>query len=54
MSAGNPPRALTGREAQTQQFKTLLGRLGRGMNEPSMIVFGLSGLGSHCTSVVTR
>jgi AAA ATPase-like protein len=45
MSAGNPPRALTGREAQTQQFKTLLGRLGRGMNEPSMIVFGLRGVG---------
>ena len=45
MSAGNPPRALTGREAQKQQFRTMLGRLGRGMNEPSMIVFGLRGVG---------
>ncbi len=45
MSAGNPPRTLTGREAQTEQFKTLLGRLQRGMNEPSMIVFGLRGVG---------
>ena len=54
MSAGNPPRALTGREAQKQQFRTMLGRLAREMNEPSMIVFGLSGLVSHCTSAVTR
>jgi hypothetical protein len=45
MSAGNPPRALTGRETQTEQFRTLLGRLGRGMSEPSMIVFGLRGVG---------
>jgi hypothetical protein len=45
MSAGNPPRALAGREAQTEQFRTLLGRLGRGMSEPSMIVFGLRGVG---------
>jgi hypothetical protein len=41
MSAGNPPRALTGRETQKQQFRTMLGRLAREMNEPSMIVFGL-------------
>jgi hypothetical protein len=45
MSAGNPPRALTGREAQKQQFRTMLGRLAREMNEPSMIVFGLRGVG---------
>jgi hypothetical protein len=45
MSAGNPPRALTGREAQKQQFRTMLGRLARKMNEPSMIVFGLRGVG---------
>jgi hypothetical protein len=45
MSAGNPPRALTGRETQTEQFRTLLGRLGRGMSEPSMVVFGLRGVG---------
>lgn len=45
MSAGNPPKALTGREAQTEQFKTLLGRLGRGMSEQSMIVYGLRGVG---------
>ena len=45
MSAGNPPRALTGRESQKQQFRTMLGRLAREMNEPSMIVFGLRGVG---------
>ena len=45
MSAGNPPRALTGRETQKQQFRTMLGRLAREMNEPSMIVFGLRGVG---------
>lgn len=45
MGAGNPPPALTGREAQTQQFRMLLARLGRGMNEPSMVVFGLRGVG---------
>lgn len=45
MGAGNPPRALTGREAQKQQFRTMLGRLAREMNEPSMIVFGLRGVG---------
>jgi hypothetical protein len=45
MSAGNPPRALTGREAQKQQFRTMLGRLAREMNEPSMVVFGLRGVG---------
>jgi hypothetical protein len=45
MGAGNPPRALTGRVAQIEQFRTLLGRLGRGMNEPSMVIFGLRGAG---------
>ena len=45
MGAGNPPRALTGREAQTEQFRTLVGRLSRGTNDRSMIVFGLRGVG---------
>jgi hypothetical protein len=45
MGTGNPPRALTGREAQTEQFRTLVGRLGRGMSEQSMILFGLRGVG---------
>jgi hypothetical protein len=45
MGAGNPPRALTGREAQTEQFRTLVGRLSRGTNDQSMIVFGLRGVG---------
>ena len=30
MGAGNPPPALTGREDQETQFRTLLGRLRRG------------------------
>jgi hypothetical protein len=45
MGAGNPPRALTGREAQTEQFRTLVGRLSRATNDQSMIVFGLCGVG---------
>src|SRR6202167_756519 len=44
MGAGNPPRALTGREAQTEQFRTLVGRLSRGTNDQSMIVFVLRGV----------
>ena len=45
MSAGNPPPALTGREAQTEQFRRLLGRLGHGLSEPSIILHGLRGVG---------
>jgi hypothetical protein len=45
MGAGNPPPALTGREDQEKQFRTLLGRLRRGRSEQSMIVFGLRGVG---------
>jgi hypothetical protein len=45
MGAGNPPPALTGREDQETQFKTLLGRLRRGLNDQGMIMFGLRGVG---------
>ncbi|MGH8587626.1 MAG: ATP-binding protein [Gammaproteobacteria bacterium] len=45
MGAGNPPPALTGRAAQEEQFRTLIGRLGRGRSEQSMIVWGLRGVG---------
>jgi hypothetical protein len=45
MGAGNPPPALTGREAQEQQFRTLLARLGGGLSDRSMIVSGLRGVG---------
>jgi hypothetical protein len=45
MGAGNPPPALTGRQEQEAQFRTLLGRLRRGLSEQSMIVFGLRGVG---------
>jgi AAA ATPase domain len=45
MSAGNPPAALTGREQQTDQFRRLLGRLRNGLNEQSMILSGLRGVG---------
>ena len=45
MSAGNPPAALTGRDAQIEQFRRLIGRLGNGLNEPSMILWGLRGVG---------
>jgi hypothetical protein len=45
MGAGNPPPALTGREEQERQFKTLIARLGNGLFERSMIVSGLRGVG---------
>jgi hypothetical protein len=45
MGAGNPPPALTGREAQERQFRTLLARLGGGLSDRSMIVSGLRGVG---------
>ncbi len=45
MSAGNPPAALTGRDSQIEQFRRLIGRLGNGLNEPSMILWGLRGVG---------
>jgi hypothetical protein len=45
MGAGNRPPALTGRGAQEEQFRSLLGRLARGRNEQSMIVWGLRGVG---------
>jgi hypothetical protein len=45
MGAGNPPPALTGREDQEQQFRTLLARLAGGLSDRSMIVSGLRGVG---------
>jgi AAA ATPase domain len=45
MGAGNPPPALTGRETQERQFKTLLARLRGGLSDRSFIVSGLRGVG---------
>ncbi len=45
MSAGNPPAALTGREEQTEQLRRLLARLRNGLNEQSVILWGLRGVG---------
>ncbi len=45
MGAGNPPPALTGREVQERQFRTLLARLRGGLSDRSMIVSGLRGVG---------
>lgn len=45
MGAGNPPPALTGRERQLTQFRTLLARLGEARSDRSMIVSGLRGVG---------
>lgn len=39
MSAGNPPAALTGRDAQIGQFRRLIGRLSNGLNEPKGLIF---------------
>ncbi len=45
MSAGNPPAALAGREEQTEQLRHLLARLRNGLNEQSLILWGLRGVG---------
>jgi hypothetical protein len=45
MGAGNPPPALTGRDEEERQYRLLLGRLARGRSEPSMLVWGLRGVG---------
>lgn len=45
MSAGNPPPALTGRDAQLQQWEVLVRRLSAGRSDQSMIVSGLRGVG---------
>lgn len=45
MGAGNPPRALTGREPQKEQFRNLLGRLRLGRSEQSIVLSGLRGAG---------
>lgn len=45
MGAGNPPPALTGREIQERQFRTLLARLRGGLSDRSIIVSGLRGVG---------
>lgn len=45
MGAGNPPRALAGREAQKEQFRNLLGRLQLGRSEQSIVLSGLRGAG---------
>ncbi len=52
MGAGNPPPALTGREDQERQFRTLLARLHGGLSDRSMIVSGLgaSGRPFSCSS----
>lgn len=45
MSAGNPPPALTGRDAQLQQWEVLVRRLAAGRGDQSLIVSGLRGVG---------
>jgi len=44
-NAGSRPPALTGRHAELEQFRVLVGRLARGATEQSMIVRGLRGVG---------
>ena len=45
MSAGNPPPALTGRDAQLQQWEILVRRLSVGRSDQSIIASGLRGVG---------
>ena len=45
MSAGNPPPALTGRDAQLRQWEVLIQRLAAGRSDQSLVVSGLRGVG---------
>lgn len=45
LGAGNPPAALTGRDPEIKQFKTLLGRLHAGRSAQSLVISGLRGVG---------
>jgi len=45
MSAGNPPPALTGRDAQLRQWEVLVQRLSAGRSDQSLVVSGLRGVG---------
>jgi hypothetical protein len=53
-AAGTRPPALVGRDGELDTFTVALGRLGKGVHARSMILDGVRGLVSHCTSVVTR
>jgi AAA ATPase domain len=44
-NAGSRPPELAGRGAELEQFRVLVGRLGRGATEQSMIIRGLRGVG---------
>jgi len=44
-NAGSRPPELTGRDAELQAFRILIGRLKRGHTEQSLIVRGLRGMG---------
>jgi hypothetical protein len=44
-NAGSRPAALTGRDAQLEQFRVLVGRLKTGTTDQSMIIRGLRGVG---------
>lgn len=44
-NAGSRPAALTGRDAQLEQFRVLVGRLKEGTTDQSMIIRGLRGVG---------
>jgi hypothetical protein len=48
--AGHPPPYLAGRVAEREEFERLLGQTTILEN---LVLTGLRGLGSHCTSVVT-
>lgn len=44
-NAGAPPRFLAGRQAEVEDFRVLLRRLGNGYTEQSLVVTGLRGVG---------
>jgi len=51
--AGTPPPALIGRDELIENYSIALRRTLAGRPGKSVMPIGLSGLGSHCTSVVT-
>ena len=50
--SGVRPPALTGRDAELAQLRSIITQLSTGGTENHVLITGLSGLGSHCTSVV--
>ena len=51
--SGARPPALTGRERELAHLRSIIAQLSAGGTEKHVLITGLSGLGSHCTSLFT-